>query len=114
MSPLPVRLRAARDAAHDARCPTGKLRMRVMRKLPVVPVCRSKLIFVFSETNLTAPPNQRQDPAVPPRQEGRTRRHDREAGCGGRAGLRLTSDAGADGEIVWSWPPDAEAKVASR
>ena len=25
---------------------------------------------------------------------------------------RETSVAGADGEVVWSWPPDAEAKVA--
>jgi len=25
---------------------------------------------------------------------------------------RRTNDAVADGEIVWSWPPDAEAKLA--
>jgi len=25
---------------------------------------------------------------------------------------RETNDGGADGEIVWSWPPDAEAKLA--
>ena len=29
-----------------------------------------------------------------------------------RCALRaLTTDARADGEIVWSWPPDAEAKL---
>jgi hypothetical protein len=25
-----------------------------------------------------------------------------------------TSEADADGEIVWSWPPDAEAKLRDR
>ena len=29
----------------------------------------------------------------------------------GQALLRKTTGAGADGEIVWSWPPDAEAKL---
>ena len=27
--------------------------------------------------------------------------------------LRKTTDPAADGEIVWSWPPDAEATFAS-
>jgi hypothetical protein len=27
--------------------------------------------------------------------------------------LRKTNDSDADGEVVWSWPPDAEAKFAS-
>ena len=35
-----------------------------------------------------------------------------EAGCGGRGGVEKTSDAAADGEIVWSWRSDAGAKVA--
>jgi len=26
---------------------------------------------------------------------------------------RRTNDGVADGEIVWSWPPDAEAKLAA-
>ena len=43
-------------------------------------------LFRFSEINLTPTPNQRHYSAVPPRQEGRTRRHDREAGCDGRGG----------------------------
>src|SRR5216683_5752220 len=34
-----------------------------------------------------------------------------EAGCGGRGGVEKTSDAAADGEIVWSWRSDAGAKV---
>ena len=37
-----------------------------------------------------------------------------EAGCGGRFGCALTNAAEADGEIVWSWRPDAGAKVAER
>jgi hypothetical protein len=40
--------------------------------------------------------------AVPPRQEGRTRRHERGAGCGGRGWLGETNEANADGEVVWS------------
>ena len=51
---------------------------------------------------------------IPPHAEGRTRRQDT-LSCG----LRWTWDAGArraqaaaDGEIVWSWRPDAGAKVA--
>jgi hypothetical protein len=40
------------------------------------------------------------------------------AGCDGRIGaareviFTRTNGADADGEIVWSWPPDAEAKRA--
>ena len=39
----------------------------------------------------------------------------REAGCDGRVGdarelFMRTNGADADGEGVWSWPPDAEAK----
>jgi hypothetical protein len=42
------------------------------------------------------------------------------AGCDGRDGrgerqaqsLRKTTETLADGEVVWSWPPDAEAKLA--
>jgi len=53
-------------------------------------------------------------PGVSPRQEGRTRRHEREAGCDGRG---LTSVRrmmlAADGEGVWSWRPLAGAKPAT-
>src|SRR5713226_10421003 len=34
------------------------------------------------------------------------------AGCDGRGWYRETSDAGADGEVVWSWHPLAGAKRA--
>ncbi len=34
------------------------------------------------------------------------------AGCGGRFGCALTNAAEADGEIVWSWRPDAGAKFS--
>ena len=48
----------------------------------------------------------------PPRQEGRTRRHERGAGCDGRGDVDTTNDVAADGEVVWSWRPDAGAKFA--
>jgi hypothetical protein len=50
--------------------------------------------------------------AVPPRQEGRTRRHERGAGCGGRSGDARRAALVADGEVVWSWRPDAGAKFS--
>jgi hypothetical protein len=43
---------------------------------------------------------------------GRTRRHEREAGCDGRRRYRLTSDIAADSGGVWSWHPWAGAKFA--
>jgi hypothetical protein len=50
---------------------------------------------------------------VPPRSEGRvaivTKRG---AGCDGRDGAETTSGAGTDGEVVWSWCPDAGIKSA--
>jgi hypothetical protein len=36
----------------------------------------------------------------------------REAGMRWTRMARKTNVADADGEVVWSWPPDAEAKVA--
>ena len=50
--------------------------------------------------------------AVPPRQEGRTRRHERGAGCGGRFGDARRAACEADGKAVWSWRPDAGAKFS--
>ncbi len=44
--------------------------------------------------------------------KGRTRRHERGAGCDGRGDVDTTSDVAADGEVVWSWRPDAGAKLA--
>jgi len=44
--------------------------------------------------------------------KGRTRRHERGAGCDGRECACLTGGALADGEVVWSWHPWADAKLA--
>jgi len=48
--------------------------------------------------------------AIPTHYEGRTRRHEREAGCGGRGGAARRAAFFADGEAVWSRRPDAGAK----
>src|SRR5262249_15180033 len=34
------------------------------------------------------------------------------AGCGGRGRSRWTGGSDADGEVVWSWHPGADAKFA--
>src|SRR5690349_17542486 len=54
---------------------------------------------------------------IPPRQRGALWPivTEREAGCGGRRQRRArffvrTNGADADGEVVWSWRPDAGAK----
>jgi hypothetical protein len=52
--------------------------------------------------------------AVLPRQEGRTRRHERGAGCGGRGSVARRAALVADGKAVWSWRPDAGAKLAEQ
>jgi len=80
--------------------------MRVMRKLPVAPLCRR--LAVLLET-----PNQQHPSRVPLSQEGRFAIvTDVEAGCGGRFDCALTNAAEADGEVVWFWRSDAGAKVA--
>jgi hypothetical protein len=49
---------------------------------------------------------------IPPHGEGRTRRHDTwSAGCDGRD-MSRDERHDADGEVVWSWRPDAGAKLA--
>jgi hypothetical protein len=68
-----------------------------------------KKYFAFSETQIS-----RNVPAVPPRQEGRTRRHERGAGCGGRFGDARRAALEADGKVVWSWRPDAGAKFSRK
>ena len=50
--------------------------------------------------------------AVPPRQEGRTRRHERGVGCGGRGCDARRAALEADGQAVWSWRSEAGAKAA--
>jgi hypothetical protein len=84
--------------------------MRVMHKLPVVPVCRT-------QSALLKTPNQKHHPAVPHSSEGRIAIvTDVERGMRWtrqrRALFARTNGADADGEVVWSWPPDAEAKFA--
>ena len=45
-------------------------------------------------------------------EEGRTRRHGRCARDAVDGLVPKTIGIGADGEVVWSWPPDAEVKRA--
>jgi hypothetical protein len=47
---------------------------------------------------------------IPPHRRGVRVVTNVEAGCDGHDRLRATSVTGVDGEIVWSWPPGAEAK----
>ena len=63
--------------------------------------------FAFSETKISCSVH-----AVPPRQEGRTRRHERGVGCGGRGCDARRAALEADGEVVWSWRSEAGAKAA--
>jgi hypothetical protein len=76
-----------------------------MRKLPVVPICRTPTVLRKIRINATSS-------AIPPRQEGRTRRHEREAGCDGRDCIVRRAMRIADGKVVWSWRPWAGAKRA--
>jgi hypothetical protein len=95
------------------------------------PLCR-RGVFRFSENFLTQPPNQWSYPHVPPRHEGRTRRHDTRGGmrwprrlvttsevdrpCAGAAAVRCCGAGArsfADVEIVWSRHPDAGVNVAT-
>ena len=76
-----------------------------MRKLPVVPICRRASPLRKIRINATSS-------AIPPRQEGRTRRHEREAGM--RWTWIVSLDVAirdADGKVVWSWRPWAGAKL---
>jgi len=50
--------------------------------------------------------------ADPASSKGRTRRHERGGGLRWTCRRRQTTAAGADGEIVWSWHPGADAKFA--
>jgi len=76
--------------------------------LPVVSICRNP-------TALRISPNQIHNSRHPgPTNEGRRDRHGRWAWDAVDAGC--ASDEGAipaDGEVVWSWHPDADAKLAT-
>ena len=50
--------------------PTGNQRMRAMRKLPVVPICRSGCILLFRNM-LDSDPKQKHHPPVSRLHEGR-------------------------------------------
>ena len=86
-------------------CTTGKTCICAMRKLPVVPVCRreARLLRRANHGHLLAHPASawRGVCAIVTK---------REAGMRWTCWCRPTSDADTDGEVVWSWPPDAEAK----
>jgi len=51
---------------------------------------------------------------IPLRAEGRTRRHERGAECGGRWCADRRCGTFADGEVVWSWHARAGAKFRGR
>jgi hypothetical protein len=76
------RTRSVTPAHPDLICPTGKLRMRVMRKLPVVPICRNP-------TALPLHSNQRQISRCPVLTKRGASRSSRTlgAGCGGCEGV---------------------------
>jgi hypothetical protein len=91
--------------------------MQAMRKLPVVPVCRSGPILIY-RNKLDAAPKSRHDPRRPVLAMRGASRSSRTlgAGCDGRVGSQRansarTNDLDADGEVVWSWSPDAETKL---
>jgi hypothetical protein len=92
--------------------------MTAMRKLPVVPACRSGQLLIF-KNELYFSRNQKRDrcrPVLAMRGASRSSRT-LSAGCDGRLGaardcLARTNGADADSEGVWFWSPDAEAKFA--
>jgi len=78
-----------------------------MRELPVVPICHMG-------SRLRRRANQNHLPAHPAsmKRDVRAIVTTREAGMRWTRMARETNVANADGEVVWSRPPDAEAKVA--
>ena len=81
--------------------------MRAMRKLPVVPICRRyrRLRRRANQNDLLAHPASM-------KRDVRAIVTTREAGMRWTRKARETNVACADGEVAWSWPPDAEAKLA--
>src|SRR5215510_1302725 len=71
--------------------------------------------------SLTSSPKSADICGIPPRPGGAYALSSRNArrGCGGRDDVSAqffarTTDISADGEVVWSWHPDADAKRAER
>ncbi len=82
--------------------------MHAMWKLPVVPICRRY-------RRLRRRANQN-DPLAHPASMKRDVRAvvtTREVGMRWTRMARQTNVAKADGEVAWSWPPDAEVKLAT-
>jgi hypothetical protein len=81
--------------------------MDIMRNLPVAPTCRMR-------TRLPRRANQNDALAHPASMRGTFRPivTNREAGMRWTRMARETNVADADGEVVWSWSPDAETKFA--
>jgi hypothetical protein len=78
-----------------------------MRELPVVPFCRSiRACHVGQITRTFSRIPARFKRGVGPIVT------EREAGCGGRDDNARRALPVAYGEVVWSWPPDAEVKSA--
>jgi hypothetical protein len=83
------------------------MRMRAMRDLPVVPICRKP-------KRLPVTPNQWHFAPSRAPQEGRFAIvTDVERGMRWTRSCRQTNDIGADGEVVWSWRPLAGVKLAT-
>src|SRR5262245_31270132 len=76
-----------------------------MRKLPVVPICRTTW-------PLRCRANQNEHPRVPPSIRGTLRdRHERWKRDAVDAASHETNEMIADGEVVWFWRPKAGVKL---
>jgi hypothetical protein len=96
----------------------GNLRMRAMPKLPVVPICRSPFILIcrmsldaYRKSEVwSAPFRARSRGALRDRHERWAR--DAMDALVTRAIIRTDERHRSGRKSVWSWPPDAEAKLA--
>ena len=77
--------------------------------LPTVssPVCKNISFNPMGKSLLLLRPSR-------PNKRDVGHRHERWARCGGRFRDRKTNGAKADGEVAWSWRPDAGAKPAEQ
>ena len=87
------------NCSHALTCPTGNFRMRAMHTSALAASGKSKRCSRASRLDEEG-------------SFGRSSRHGGR-GCDGRA-ARETNVACADGEVVWSWRPDAGAKSVER